>query len=77
MKDDMKPRFGNPISEWYRYFCWRPISTNDRGWRWLSLVWKRKCQPYDFLCDHRNELEAQLTQVAQPQKREEEHDPSI
>lgn len=49
--DDFKPRFGWPISNWYRYFAWYPISTWDRGYRWMTLVWKRKCQPYDYLAD--------------------------
>ena len=49
MSDDMQPLFGEPISEWYRYFAWRPISTLDRGYRWFWIVWKRKCQPHEYL----------------------------
>ena len=45
----MNPAFGSPVSGWYRYFAWRPVSTLDRGWRWFSFVWKRKCQPHLFL----------------------------
>jgi len=47
--DDMQPLFGEPIAEWYRYFAWKPVSTLDRGHRWLCLVWKRKCQPHNYL----------------------------
>lgn len=49
MSDNMQPLFGEPISEWYRYFAWRPISTLDRGYRWFWIVWKRKCQPHEYL----------------------------
>lgn len=47
--DDMQPRFGEPISNWYKYFAWKPVETLDRGWRWLWVVYKRKCQPHIYL----------------------------
>lgn len=47
--DDFEPMFGEPIADWYRYFAWKPVSTLDRGWRWLWPVWKRKCQPHEYL----------------------------
>lgn len=49
MRDDMKPRFAEPIADWYRYFAWKPIETLDRGRRWLWVVYKRKCQPHSYL----------------------------
>lgn len=47
--NDLKPRFAEPVSNWYRYFAWKPVATWDRGYRWLTVVWKRKCQPHDYL----------------------------
>jgi len=26
----------------HRWFAWRPVDTEDRGWRWLRLVWRRR-----------------------------------
>lgn len=26
----------------HRWFAWRPVNTDDRGWRWLRLVWRRR-----------------------------------
>lgn len=49
MNDDMKPMFGEPISRWYKYFAWKPVSTLDRGYRWLWIIWKRKCEPHPYL----------------------------
>lgn len=49
MEDDLKPMFGEPIGEWYRYFAWYPVKTWDRGWRWFYIVWKRKCQTHNYL----------------------------
>lgn len=40
--------FSNPIAKEYRWFAWRPVSTADRGWRWMTFVYKRKyiLKPY-------------------------------
>lgn len=27
---------------WFRWFAWRPVDTDDRGWVWLRMVWKRR-----------------------------------
>ena len=27
----------------FRWFAYRPVFTNDRGWRWLRVVWRRRC----------------------------------
>lgn len=24
------------------WFAWRPVDTEDRGWRWLTYVWRRR-----------------------------------
>lgn len=45
----LKPRFGEPLTYWYRWFAWHPVETADRGWRWLSLVWRRRIEKYDHL----------------------------
>ncbi len=26
----------------YRHFAWRPVWTEDRGWRWLRMVWRAR-----------------------------------
>lgn len=26
----------------YRWFAWHPVWTDDRGWRWLRVVWRRR-----------------------------------
>lgn len=26
----------------FRWFAWRPVDTEDRGWRWLRMVWRRR-----------------------------------
>lgn len=26
----------------FRWFAWRPVWTDDRGWRWLRRVWRRR-----------------------------------
>ena len=31
----------------FRWFAWRPVRTQDRGWRWLRKVWRRRAV-YDF-----------------------------
>lgn len=27
----------------FRWFAYRPVWTHDRGWRWLRMVWRRRC----------------------------------
>ena len=34
--------FSNPIAKEYKWFAWYPVSTADRGWRFLTFVYKRK-----------------------------------
>lgn len=29
----------------FRWFAWRPVWTDDRGWRWLRMVWRRRFFP--------------------------------
>ena len=26
----------------HRWFAWQPVDTEDRGWRWLRVVWRRR-----------------------------------
>lgn len=26
----------------FRWFAWHPVDTEDRGWRWLRMVWRRR-----------------------------------
>ena len=49
MDDPYTPMFGYPIGPWFRWFAWRPVRTEDRGWRWGRRVWRRRCQGKDFL----------------------------
>lgn len=42
--DPFRPLFADPITDWYRWFAWHPVDTEDRGWRWLCLVWRRRVQ---------------------------------
>ena len=44
-----QPTFGFPVSDWFRYFAWRPVHTVDRGWRWLRPVWRRRIAKHDYL----------------------------
>lgn len=30
----------------HRWFAWRPVNTDDRGWRWLRLVWRQRVTLY-------------------------------
>lgn len=25
----------------FRWFAWHPVDTEDRGWRWLRMVWRQ------------------------------------
>jgi hypothetical protein len=49
MSDPYKPMFGAPISDWFQWFAWHPVNTEDRGWRWLCWVWRRRCQKFSYL----------------------------
>jgi len=49
MDDRYAPRFGAPISNWFRWFAWRPVNTVDRGWRWLVIVNRRRIQKHNYL----------------------------
>lgn len=40
--DPYLPMFGTPLAPWHRYFAWRPVDTDDRGIRWLCVVWRRR-----------------------------------
>jgi hypothetical protein len=44
-----KPRFGEPVSPWVRWFAWRPVNTEDYGLQWLRYVYKRRIQKLVYL----------------------------
>lgn len=41
--------FADPVADEYRWFAWYPVSTTDRGLRWMQFVYKRKYCPHDYL----------------------------
>lgn len=43
------PMFGEPVSDWYRWFAWKPVETVDRGWRWLVPVYRRRVHKHSYL----------------------------
>jgi hypothetical protein len=47
--DRYAPRFGEPVSDWYRWFAWRPIETVDRGTQWLRFVYRRRIYKHQYL----------------------------
>jgi len=49
MTEQYKPMFGEPVSDWYRWFAWRPVETVDRGWQWMRPVWKRRIYRHAYL----------------------------
>jgi hypothetical protein len=48
-KDKYQPTFGEPVSDWVKSFAWLPKDTIDYGLVWLVKVYKRRCQPHDYL----------------------------
>ncbi|UTN91646.1 membrane protein [Arthrobacter phage Trustiboi] len=44
-----EPRFGSPVSNWYRTWAWKPVHTVDRGYIWLRPYWRRNIQRHAFL----------------------------
>lgn len=48
-KEYYSPRFGFPVSDWFRWFAWHPVQTVDRGFRWLVFVNKRRIQKHDYI----------------------------
>ncbi len=32
-----------------RYFAWHPVRTEDWGWKWLRLVYRRRIVSKDYL----------------------------
>lgn len=47
--DRLKPRFGHPITSWWRWFAWYPVNTVDRGYVWLRLIHRRRIAKYSYL----------------------------
>lgn len=48
-KFEAVPAFGNPVGVWHRWFAWYPISTYDRGMRWLCTVERRRYVTHSYL----------------------------
>ncbi|ASR83382.1 hypothetical protein SEA_CATERPILLAR_82 [Arthrobacter phage Caterpillar] len=40
---DYSPMFGRTVSDWERWFAWRPVHTLDQGWVFGRFVWRRRC----------------------------------
>ena len=53
-RDPLQPQFGNPVTDWYRWFAWHPVDTVDRGWRWLVVVNRRRITKYSYLIGGRD-----------------------
>lgn len=45
----MERAFMSPVGPWFRWFAWHPVRTDDRGWRWLRPVWRRRMQSHEYL----------------------------
>ena len=45
----LAPMFGRPISEWERWFAWKPVHTLDQGWVFGRRVWRRRIHKHQFL----------------------------
>lgn len=43
------PLFGDPVGPWHRWFAWCPVDTFDGGYRWLSVVWRRRIEKHHYL----------------------------
>lgn len=48
-RDRFKPAYGEPITDWWQWFAWRPTDTVDRGLVWLRPVWRRRIAIYPYL----------------------------
>jgi hypothetical protein len=49
-----RPAFGEPVTDWFRWFAWHPVETCDRGWRWLRPVWRRRIEKHHYLTGGRD-----------------------
>ncbi len=48
-RDFYRPRFGEPITKWVKWFAWRPVETIDRGYVWFRFVQRRRIQSHEYL----------------------------
>jgi hypothetical protein len=46
---DPRPRFGEPIGSWHRWFAWRPVKTYDQRRAWFRFVARRCIQKHEWL----------------------------
>lgn len=49
MKDDYKPYFADPVTDWVDWFAWKPVWTANRGVVWFRFVKRRRVQLHDYL----------------------------
>jgi len=47
--DLYKPLLAEPVSDWERWFAWRPVHEWNHGVVWLRPVYRRRCRPYEHL----------------------------
>lgn len=36
------------LDSWEPHFAWLPVETEDKGWRWLTLVYRRYIWRFDM-----------------------------
>jgi hypothetical protein len=47
--DLYQPLLSEPVSDWERWFAWRPVHEWNHGVIWLRPVYRRQCRPYEHL----------------------------
>lgn len=45
----LQPSFGTPVTEWMRWFAWRPVYAADHGRVWLRRVHRRRIVKHSYL----------------------------
>ena len=45
----IKLTFADPIADEYKWFAWYPVKTADKGYRFMTFVWKRKYGLHSYL----------------------------
>jgi len=47
--DLYQPLLSQPVTDWERWFAWRPVHEWNGGLVWFRLVYRRRCRPYEHL----------------------------